>query len=47
MSVEIYVNRTMMLLYQIIPEREASLVTPIQPARMVDVFASADRAIVY
>ncbi len=47
MSVEIYGNRTMMLLCQIDPARVASSVTRIPLARMVDVFASADRTIVY
>ena len=39
MSVEIYVNRTMMLPYQINPVRVASSVTPIPLERMADVFA--------
>ncbi len=47
LSVEIYVNRTMILLYQIDPARVASSVTLIPLARMVDVFASADQTIVY
>jgi hypothetical protein len=41
MSVEIYVNRTMMLPYQINPVRVASSVTPIPLERMVDVFAQS------
>ena len=47
LRVEIYGNRTMMLLYNIDPARVASSVTPIPLAKMVDVFASADRVIVY
>ncbi len=47
MGVEIYGNRTMMLLYKIDPARVASSVTPIPLAKMVDLFASADRIIVY
>ncbi len=47
MSVEIYGNRTMTLLYKIDPARVASSVTPIPLAKMVDLFASADRVIVY
>jgi hypothetical protein len=47
LGVEIYGNQTMLLLYQIDPARVASSVTPIPLARMVDVFASADRTIVY
>jgi hypothetical protein len=47
LGVEIYGNRTMMLLYKIDPARVASSVTPIPLAKMVDLFASADRIIVY
>lgn len=47
MGVEIYGNQTMLLLYQIDPARVASSVTPILLAKMVDLFASADRVIVY
>lgn len=47
LGVEIYSNQTMMLLYNIDPARVASPVTPIPLAKMVDVFASADRVIVY
>ena len=47
MGVEIYGNQTMMLLYQIDPVRVATAVTPIPLAKMVDVFTSADRIIVY
>ena len=47
LGVEIYGNQTMMLLYKIDPARVASSVTPIPLAKMVDMFASADRVIVY
>jgi len=47
MGVEIYGNRTMMLLYKIDPTRVASAVSPIPLERMVQLFASADRIIVY
>ncbi len=47
LGVEIYGNQTMMLLYKIDPARVASAVTPIPLARIMDVFASADRIIVY
>ena len=47
MGVEIYGNRTMMLLYQIDPARVASFVMPIPLDRMVQLFDSADRIIVY
>jgi hypothetical protein len=47
LGVDIYGNQTMMLLYKIDPARVASSVTPISLAKMVDVFASADRVIVY
>lgn len=45
MGVEIYGNRTMMLLYKIDPARVA--VTPIPLDRMVQLFTSADRILVY
>ncbi len=47
LGIEIYGNQTMMLLYEINPARVASSVTPIPLVKMVDVFASADRVIVY
>lgn len=47
MGVEIYGNRTMMLLYKIDPARVASAVTPIPLDRMVQLFTSADRILVY
>lgn len=47
LGVEIYGNQTMMLLYQIDPPRIVAAVTPIPIAKMVDLFASADRVIVY
>ncbi|MBI4400301.1 MAG: hypothetical protein HY581_01570 [Nitrospirae bacterium] len=47
MGVEIYGNRTMMLLYNIDPARVASAVTPIPLERMVQLFASADKIVVY
>ena len=47
MGVEIYGNLTMMLLYQIDPARVASSVMPIPLDRMVQLFDSADRIIVY
>lgn len=47
LDIEIYGNQTMMLLYKIDPARVASSVTPISLAKMVDLFASADRVIVY
>ncbi|MGH7204629.1 MAG: hypothetical protein ACREI2_00310 [Nitrospiraceae bacterium] len=47
MGVEIYGNRTMMLLYNIDPARTASSVTPIPLERMVQLFREADRVIVY
>ncbi len=47
MGVEIYGNRTMMLLYKIDPARVASAVTPVPLERMVELFASADKIIVY
>ena len=47
LGVGIYGNQTMMLLYNIDPARVASSVTPIPLAKMVDVFAFADRVIAY
>lgn len=47
MGVEIYGNRTMMLLYQIDPSRVTAAVTPVPLDRMVQLFQSADRIIVY
>jgi len=47
MGVEIYGNRTMMLLYKVDPARVASAVTPIPLDRMVQLFTSADRILVY
>ena len=47
MGVEIYANRTMMLLFQIDSARVASSVTPVPLDRMVQLFDSADRIIVY
>lgn len=47
MGVDIYGNRTMMLLYKIDPAGVASAVTPIPLDRMVQLFREADRIIVY
>lgn len=47
LGVEIYGNRTMLLLYQIDPERVAASVTPIPLDKMVQLFEAADRSIVY
>ena len=47
LGVEIYGNQTMMLLYKIDPARVASSVTPVPLTKMVELFASADRVIVY
>lgn len=47
LGIEIYGNQTMMLLYNINLARVAASVTPIPLAKMVDLFASADRVIVY
>jgi len=47
MGVEIYGNRTMMLLYKIDPTRVASAVSPIPLDRMVQLFTLADRILVY
>lgn len=47
MGIEIYGNRTMLLLYNIDPARVASSVTPIALDRMVRLFSEADRVVVY
>ena len=47
LGVEIYGNQTMMLLYKIDPARVAASVTPIPLAKMVDLFTSTDRVMVY
>jgi predicted peroxiredoxin len=47
LGVEIYGNETMVLLYKIDPTRVTPSVTLIPLAKMVDLFASADRVIVY
>ena len=47
LGVEIFGNQTMMLLYNIDPARVAASVTPIPLNKMVELFASADRVIVY
>ena len=47
LGVEIYGNRTMMVLYKIDPARVASAVTPIPLERMVQLVTSADRIFVY
>ncbi len=47
LGVEIYGNRTMMLLYKIDPLRMASTVTPIPLDRMVQLFSGAEKVIVY
>jgi len=47
MGVEIYGNQTMMLLYKIDPARVASTVSPVSLDRMVQLFSSSDRIIVY
>lgn len=47
LGVEIYGNRTMMLLYNIDPERVAASVTPIPLNKVVELFETADRMIVY
>ena len=46
-GVEIYGNRTMMLLYKIDPSQVDSAVSPILLKDMVELFASADRIVVY
>ncbi|MGH7206789.1 MAG: hypothetical protein ACREI2_11340 [Nitrospiraceae bacterium] len=47
LGVEIYGNRTMMLLYKIDPSRLASAMTSIPLDRMVQLFSEADKVIVY
>jgi hypothetical protein len=47
MGVEIYGNHTMMLLYKIDPVRVTSAVMPVPLERMIQLFAAADRVIVY
>ncbi|MGQ0812781.1 MAG: hypothetical protein ACT4OO_16355 [Nitrospiraceae bacterium] len=47
LGVEIYGNRTMMLLYQIDPARVAADVAPIPLDRMVSLFTEADKVVVY
>ncbi len=47
LGVEIYGNRTTMLLYKIDPSRVAPAVTPIPLETMVQLFSEADRVIVY
>ena len=47
LGVDIYGNQTMMLLYNIDPAQVADSVTPVPLAKMVDLFASADRVIAY
>lgn len=47
LGVEIYGNRTMMLLYKIDPARVVSAVTPIPLDRMVQLFSEADRIVAY
>ncbi|MBA2485695.1 MAG: hypothetical protein H0V35_06290 [Nitrospira sp.] len=47
LGVEIYGNRTMMLLYKIDPRKVAVAVTPIPLDRMLQLLTSADRVIVY
>lgn len=47
LGVEIYGNRTMMLLYKIDPARVASAVVPVGLDRMVQLFVEADRVIAY
>lgn len=47
LGVEIYGNRTMMLLYQVDPERVAPSVTPVPLEKMVQLLEAADRIIAY
>ncbi|MDP3597833.1 MAG: hypothetical protein Q8S75_12640 [Nitrospirota bacterium] len=47
LGVEIYGNQTMLLLYRIDPARVAASITPIPLAKMVDLFTSTDRVMVY
>lgn len=46
-GVEIYGNKTMMLLYNIDPAKAASAVVPVGLEKMVELFNAADRTIVY
>ncbi len=46
-GVEIYGSRTMMLLYKIDPADVDEAVSPVALARMVELFTSADRILVY
>ena len=46
-GVEIYGNQTMMVLFNIDPARVATAVTPVPLDKMVHLFESADRIIVY
>lgn len=47
LGVEVYGNRTMMLLYNIDPDRVAEPVVPVSLKEMIHLFESADRVIVY
>lgn len=47
LGVEIYGNQTMVLLYKIDPARVTSAVTPVSLEKMVQLFGTADRIIVY
>jgi hypothetical protein len=47
LDVEIYGNRTMMLLYKIDPALVAAVVAPIPLDRMVRLFTEADKVVVY
>lgn len=47
LGVEIYGNRTMMLLYKIDPALVAAVVAPIPLDRMVRLFTDADKVVVY
>jgi len=47
LGVDIYGNQPMMLLYNIDPARVADSVSPVSLFKMVDLFASADRVMVY
>lgn len=47
LGVEIYGNQTMMLLYQIDPTRVSPAVTPILLSKMMQLFGTADRIVVY
>jgi len=46
-KVEIYENQPVIPLYKIDPGRLAPAITPVPLAKMVDLFASVDRVIVY